>query len=427
MRDSSVSALTRPRCSSSSGRSSCAIRRTSSSACRTASLVSSTRRRRLVGIGLRERVELEQHAGQHLADLVVEAARDAQPLGLLRGEGAAAALAPLGLEPVEHLVERVDDLDDLDAALLGQALPGPEQVDRAHPLDEPVDRRRASGAAAAGSRRASTTSPTTTSSVSTTAIEAWMRPGESTSTSVPTSSSPALIAKTRQSSGSREKRIAQDSRVSSSGRRPVRPAPAAARCALRVAGGAISTGTDGRGLELAGERAAQLPAARAARARAEDDHVRALLGRDLREPVDAVPAHDPRLDRVADARGDRLQHLLDPASGDRSVSSCSTCRVPATTCTSTSRSPSRAASAAASCAAARPSGVSVTPQTIVPCIAHSGSPRRRPRGAMGRADPISVPREWALDPMAAAAATGRLLGACGSATPRGPRRRKEER
>ena len=69
----------------------------------------------------------------------MEVARDPQPLGLLGRERAAAALAPLRLEPVEHLVEGADDRDHLDAALLGEPLPRPQQVDRPHPLDEPVD------------------------------------------------------------------------------------------------------------------------------------------------------------------------------------------------------------------------------------------------------------------------------------------------
>ena len=91
-------------------------------------------------VGACERVELEQHTGEHLSDLVVETARDPQPLGLLRTQRPLAALPPLGLEPVEHLVERAYELCDLDAATLDESLPGPEEIDRAHPLDQPVDR-----------------------------------------------------------------------------------------------------------------------------------------------------------------------------------------------------------------------------------------------------------------------------------------------
>ena len=88
-----------------------------------------------------QRLELKQHAREHLPDLVVEPARDAPALRLLGRERAAAALAPLGLEAVEHLVERVHELANLGPAALGQALPGTEQVDRAHALHEPIDRR----------------------------------------------------------------------------------------------------------------------------------------------------------------------------------------------------------------------------------------------------------------------------------------------
>ena len=49
--------------------------------------------------------ELQHDAGQRLADAVVELLRDAQPLALLRGQRAADAVAALGLEPLEHLVE----------------------------------------------------------------------------------------------------------------------------------------------------------------------------------------------------------------------------------------------------------------------------------------------------------------------------------
>ena len=101
---SSVSALTRPSCSSISGRSSLEIRRTSSSARRTACLASSISSP-VSGRALGDRVEVQQDAGQDLADLVVEVAGDADPLGLLRGEDAPAALLPLALEPVEHAVE----------------------------------------------------------------------------------------------------------------------------------------------------------------------------------------------------------------------------------------------------------------------------------------------------------------------------------
>ena len=54
-----------------------------------------------------EAFDLEHHAGQRLADLVVELARDPASLTLLDEQRAPCAVAPLELEPVEHLVERL--------------------------------------------------------------------------------------------------------------------------------------------------------------------------------------------------------------------------------------------------------------------------------------------------------------------------------
>ena len=51
-------------------------------------------------------LEQEQHAGHALADLVVQLGRDPLPLGLLCRERTPAALAPLQLQALEHLVER---------------------------------------------------------------------------------------------------------------------------------------------------------------------------------------------------------------------------------------------------------------------------------------------------------------------------------
>ena len=60
--------------------------------------------------------ELQHDAGQRLADAVVELLRDPQPLALLRRERAADAVAPLGLEALEHLVERGGQLGGLGVA-----------------------------------------------------------------------------------------------------------------------------------------------------------------------------------------------------------------------------------------------------------------------------------------------------------------------
>ena len=62
---------------------------------------------RRVGLAgpLRRVLELEHDAGEDLADLVVQLARDPLALGLLGQQRLAPALAPLALEPVEHVVE----------------------------------------------------------------------------------------------------------------------------------------------------------------------------------------------------------------------------------------------------------------------------------------------------------------------------------
>jgi hypothetical protein len=70
----------------------------------------------------------------------VETAGDPHALRLLRAQRSAAALLSFGFEPFEHLVVRPDERGDLDWATLHQAVPGGQQVDGAHPLDEALDR-----------------------------------------------------------------------------------------------------------------------------------------------------------------------------------------------------------------------------------------------------------------------------------------------
>ena len=103
---SADSALCSPRSSSASGRSRRAIRRTSSVPCAggLAQLVELVAQ--LLGDRRREALDLQHHAGERLADLVVQLARDPPALVLLDEQRLTRALAPLGLEPVEHVVER---------------------------------------------------------------------------------------------------------------------------------------------------------------------------------------------------------------------------------------------------------------------------------------------------------------------------------
>ena len=159
------------------------------------------RRAQLVGRRALERLELEHDAGQRLADLVVQLARHPPALLLLGVERAPRAVAPLALEPVEHVVERHAQLGhlghgtiELDALARrqrvdpahqrGQALERPEHAPHQHEVDGQDDARR---------RAASTT----------TSLR-WMLEltvaGERASATAAATSTAALIAKTRQNS-----------------------------------------------------------------------------------------------------------------------------------------------------------------------------------------------------------------------------------
>ena len=125
-RRSAGSALCSPRSSSASGRSRRAIRRTSSVPLRAVSRSSSSCVAQLVGDVGGEAFDLEHHAGERLADLVVQLARDPPPLGLLHQQRQPRALAALGLEPVEHLVERCRQRADVSIGVRdGHRRPGP--------------------------------------------------------------------------------------------------------------------------------------------------------------------------------------------------------------------------------------------------------------------------------------------------------------
>jgi hypothetical protein len=93
----------------------------------------------MLGRSLGDRIELQQHAGQKLTDLVVQVAGDPDTFGLLRGEHPPGASLPLALETVEHLVEGVHDSADLIVADDLQALSRSQQVDRVHPLGQALE------------------------------------------------------------------------------------------------------------------------------------------------------------------------------------------------------------------------------------------------------------------------------------------------
>ena len=133
--------MTRPRSSSASGRSSRAIRRTSSRLSDgfgdAAELPLPPPRDPVGGT-----FGLEHNGGQGLADLVVELARDPHPLGLLCGERGAGRLAAGALEPVEHAVEGFDERRTLAlSGSTGQPPPGTIGIDRGHHLGQPDERR----------------------------------------------------------------------------------------------------------------------------------------------------------------------------------------------------------------------------------------------------------------------------------------------
>ncbi len=102
---SAASALSSPRSSSASGRRRRAIRRTSSVPWRAVSRSSSSWSLELVRDPPGQSLHLQHDAGECLADLVVQLARDPLALALLNEQRPASAVAPLGLQPVEHLVE----------------------------------------------------------------------------------------------------------------------------------------------------------------------------------------------------------------------------------------------------------------------------------------------------------------------------------
>nr|WP_232075726.1 hypothetical protein [Phytohabitans suffuscus] len=85
-------------------------------------------------------LQLQDHGGQRLADLVVQLLGDAAPLPLLRREGAGGTRGALGLEAVEHRVERADQVGDPGVAGHRGARAGLEQVDGRHRAGEPLQR-----------------------------------------------------------------------------------------------------------------------------------------------------------------------------------------------------------------------------------------------------------------------------------------------
>lgn len=74
---------------------------------------------------------------ERLADLVVQLASNSQPFLLLRGQRQTGTLVSLVLQPLEHLVERLSQLQNLAARAFEPAGPlaRPQQVDPTHHSD----------------------------------------------------------------------------------------------------------------------------------------------------------------------------------------------------------------------------------------------------------------------------------------------------
>ena len=63
-----------------------------------------------------EPFDLQHHPGQRLADFVVQLRGDPLALRLLDRQGLPGAVTALGLQPVEHVVERLRQRDDVGIA-----------------------------------------------------------------------------------------------------------------------------------------------------------------------------------------------------------------------------------------------------------------------------------------------------------------------
>ena len=131
-----------PWSSSAVGRSSRARCRSSSIACVASVLVVSSSRRSVGGASCVGGLEAQQDRRQRLVDLVVEVLRDPLALLLLRAKHAVCGLAALGLEPVEHAVERglsriTSSASARDAR---RAAASARQVGLLHRADQPLER-----------------------------------------------------------------------------------------------------------------------------------------------------------------------------------------------------------------------------------------------------------------------------------------------
>ncbi len=84
----------------------------------------------------------QSDGGEGLAELVVQLTSDPESLRLLGGKDAPGTYAPFGLQPPEHLVERVREGQYLAAGTLEPdgTLAGMQQIDLSHDTGEPIER-----------------------------------------------------------------------------------------------------------------------------------------------------------------------------------------------------------------------------------------------------------------------------------------------
>jgi hypothetical protein len=94
----------------------------------------------LVGDLGRQPFDLEDQPRQRLPDLVVELPRDPAAFGFLKHQRAARAVASLGLEPLEHLVERASERGHVGISVDLRAGAGRERIVAAHRLGELIER-----------------------------------------------------------------------------------------------------------------------------------------------------------------------------------------------------------------------------------------------------------------------------------------------
>ena len=259
------------------------------SACVSSSVAAVARAR----IGVAERIELEENAGEHLPDLVVKAAGDPSRSVSWAAQRPASAFAPLGLQAVEHLVERVYHASDLIARAQRRDAVRVQQIDGA-PFGCPS---LSSGTKARLSRTtfnvSATPSPTTMISASTSAIGALTVTGvTSNNTAIATSShgigredAPEERETCRARTGGCDKLAG--SHGLGLGKAQLRP-PASLRRGDHHR-------TRGRTLKRPRERRARSPAQPPLSRRSQDDDVSALLGGDLSESPGPISHPRPSL------------------------------------------------------------------------------------------------------------------------------------